>query len=187
MDFTISKSASMVGYTTDDGRKGYYPTYHIDIDGECIADEYREHSLTPDVIAHVIEESENEISEAISRIIAANIARNIVSPTRVRVESSTELQVWVGDLRDYADYVKDEVFDCELALDTFTLDELPPSGDGFADGACNFGDDVFDAAVSLGLTDEWSGPFCFRISDYPAYDRYIAARVKNEYGYELRN
>jgi len=183
MEFKLEEYATLAGYTNDNGKKGYFPTYHIDIDGGYIASEYHAHNLTPDVIAHVIEESENEISEAISRIIAANMASNVVSPTRVRVESSTELQVWV---RDYANYVRDEVFDCELALDTFSLDELPPSGDGFADGACNYGDEVFEAAVSLGLVNEWDGPFYFRISDYPSYDRYIAARVLNEYGVELR-
>jgi len=88
----------------------------------------------------------------------------------------------------YINFVRTETFDCELALDTFPLSELPPDHDGFSeDGACNYGDDVYFAAEELGLVDYWDGPFTFHIGDWKAYDRYIAARVRYEYGYELRS
>ena len=87
----------------------------------------------------------------------------------------------------YINFVRTETFDCELALDTFPLSELPPEHDGFSEGACDYGDFVYFAAVELGLVDDWDGPFTFRIDDWEAYDRYIAARVRYEYGCELRD
>lgn len=186
MEFSIETYATLVGHTNDDGKKHNFPTYHVDIDGDHIASEYHEHNLTPEQVADIVSESEAEISAAISRVIAAHVRPHIVSRTRVRVPAEVDLE---ADGRNgYINFVRTETFDCELALDTFPLSELPPEHDGFSeDGACNYGDDVYFAAEELGLVDNWSGPFTFHIGDWEAYDRYIAARVKNEYGYELRD
>ena len=182
MEFSITQSPTLEGYTNENGRKGYFPVYNITIGGAYIASEYRQYNLTPEDVSDIISEAEHEIDAAICKAIAAHVRPYVVSVNKVKVEASVDLEVWI---RDYANYVKTDTFDCELALDEFDLSELPPDGD-FSEGACNFGDNVYFEAVRLGLTDDWDGPFTFHIDDWRAYDRYIAARVKNEYGYELR-
>ena len=101
------------------------------------------------------------------------------------VPASATLQRWV---HDYAVTVDEVEFDCQLALNRFELSELPPYSDWFRDRDwCCHGDDVFFASEKVGLVDEWDGPFEFYIVDEDAYEEYIDARVKNEYGCELRD
>jgi len=92
-------------------------------------------------------------------------------------------EVW---MRDYANYVDSEYFDCSKALDEFELNVLPPDADGFSEGWCSWGDDVFFCAAAQGLAKRWDGPFTFVVTDTDAYDEYIRRRVLNEYGKELR-
>lgn len=183
MDFKIKKGVSVIGYTNPNGKHGYYPTYHIDIDGSDIADEFNRYNLAPEDVAFAIERSCDEMSEAIARIVTRNLTEGAKSPTYVRVHASVDLQRWVNN---YAVDVDTEEFDCEIALDEFPLNVLPSEADGFSEGACDYGDDIWFEAVDLCIVDEWGGPFRFYIDDYAAYDRYIAARVRDEYGYELR-
>lgn len=185
MEFSIKSNTSLVAHTNDNGMKDYYPTFNIDIDGDYIASEFNKYNLTPEQIADIVSESENEISWAISKIISSHVKPHIVSRNRVRVEAEVDLE---ADGRNgYIQYVRSESFDCELALDELPLSELPPEYDGFSEGMCDYGDEVYFEAVSLGLVCDWDGPFTFHVTDWKAYDRYIAARVRNEYGYELRN
>ena len=179
MEFKLEKYATLIGYTNDNGKKGYFPTYHIDIDGDAIADEWSEYDLTPEDIADALSECEQEISRAINKIVNSEVVRYCVSPTRVIVKSHVDKQEWRDD---YAYWVSTEDFDCGLALDKIELACLPPTADDFEP---DDRDDVYEWAKYLGLS-EWDGPYEFYIDNCIAYDRYIAARVLNEYGVELR-
>lgn len=90
------------------------------------------------------------------------------------VLATVTMQRWV---RDYANYVAEAEFDARAALDTIPLQELPEFADGFAEGACNFGDDVFHAAVRCHSVSDWDGPFEFDIADPDAYEAYYDARA----------
>ena len=92
------------------------------------------------------------------------------------VPATVTLQRWV---RDYAETVDEVGFDCRKALDAIPMSDLPETADGFRDdGACEFGDDVFHAAVRLRLTKPWNGPFEFYVVDDDAYASYYDARAK---------
>jgi hypothetical protein len=83
-------------------------------------------------------------------------------------------QRWIND---YAITESEETFDCTDALDTFGVNELPKHADDLhACGALNFGDDIFHAAVRLGVTDEWDGPFELYIDNDDEYQRYLQDR-----------
>jgi hypothetical protein len=81
-------------------------------------------------------------------------------------------------VRDYAVDVDEVGFDCRSALDAIPLADLPEYADGFSDGACDFGDDVYRNAVAFHAVQDWDGPFCFDISDCDAYEAYYDARAK---------
>ena len=93
------------------------------------------------------------------------------------VPASVVRQRWLGD---YATEVGEARFDCREALDAIPLCQLPETAGGFHDdGACDFGDDVFRAAVRLHLTDDWDGPFELYVTDEEAYaDYYDIRRAK---------
>lgn len=91
-------------------------------------------------------------------------------------------QEWV---RDYGMTVGEVEFDCCLALDQYELSELPPCADDFHDkNYLNYGDELFETSVSLGLVPDWDGPFEMYVNP-DDYDVYIAERVRREYGYEI--
>lgn len=92
----------------------------------------------------------------------------------VAVPASVDLQRWV---RDYAVTVDEAKFDARPALDCIPLKYLPEFADGFADGACDSGDDVFRAAVRVHAVDDWDGPFCLYIADEDAYVAYYDRRA----------
>lgn len=183
MEFEIRKGVSVIGYTNPNGERGYYPTYHINIDSSYIADEFRRYNVTPSMVEDAIANASNEISFAINRAISKRVSQVILAFSHHRVRAKVNFEV---DYRVCCETVDKSYFDCAIVLDDYKLSELPPDADGFDHGFCNFGDDIYHDAVSYGLVDEWDGPFTFYIVDGIAYDRYIAARVRDEYGYELR-
>ena len=94
--------------------------------------------------------------------------------TRTPVRGRVVKQSWI---HDYAVTEGEDTFDCVDALDTFSRDSLPQHADDLhEEGILNYGDDIFHAAVSLGLTDEWNGPFEFYIDDDEQYQTYLATR-----------
>lgn len=99
------------------------------------------------------------------------------------VMATLDRQVWA---RDYAISIdRGLAFDCRAALDSFDLSELPQRADDIADGALNYGDDLYFASVDLGLVDAWAGPFSVYVDDR-GYEDYLDGRVAREYGCELR-
>ena len=78
MDFKMEKSPSLTGYTNRNGERMYYPTYRILIVGDNIAAmaELEGCNLTPDDVARIIECSNDEITDAITRIIMKNVFGN---------------------------------------------------------------------------------------------------------------
>jgi hypothetical protein len=175
MEFTISKSPTVSGYYNEDGTKVCHGYYDLEIDGPEIADEWRDYNLSPEVIEEAVMSAEDEISAAVSRIINKRIVKSVVSKTRVIVPASVTLQRW--NIHDYAEHCGEVEFDCALALDKIDLADLPEDAD---DGlnADYLGDDVFAIAQSLGIVDEWDGPFEFYITDSDAYEKYLAARKR---------
>lgn len=89
-----------------------------------------------------------------------------------------KLQEWVGPKGDYAYPVRTISFDGEKVLDSFDFDELPEELN-FDDGDLNYGDDLFEAAVSLGLAEDWHGPFMVYEPDEDKYAEYYSKR-KND-------
>ena len=63
--YELEEYASLVGHTNDNGEKGYYKLWHIDIDGDCIASEYHRLNLTPEDVKAIVESAEGAISDAI--------------------------------------------------------------------------------------------------------------------------
>ena len=173
MEFTITKSPTIGGYINEDGTKVYHGYYDLNIDGFTIADEWSAHNLSPEVIEDAIMSAEDEISAAVSRIINKRIVKWGVSPTRVIVPARVTLQRW--NEHGYAEHCGEVEFDCALALDDIDLADLPEDADNGLNADYQ-GDYVFEIAQSLGITDEWDGPFEFYISDSDAYEKYLTAR-----------
>lgn len=176
MEFNIGQYATLVGYTTDNGKKGYYPTYHIDIDGDYIASEFHGASLTPDDIESIVEDCEDDISYEIARIIA----RHVVEKAGSRMHKNRNLvravllkQVW--DDNDYAVDGEEVEFECSLALDNIDFTDLPDP-DTYEEYDYEQMDRVYDEANYLGIVEEWSGPYCCRFYDEDEYRRYYEAR-----------
>ena len=94
---------------------------------------------------------------------------------RPAVPGTVTLQRW--NAQGYAAEVDEARFDAAPALDSVPLSELPEFADGFHDdGFCNYGDDIFHAAVRLGALGDWDGPFeCY--VDEDAYAAYYDARA----------
>lgn len=104
--------------------------------------------------------------------------KGLLDVTPVSVPASCTLQVWKND---YAITMDTAEFECQAALDQIPLDELPEYADDFkSEGACNYGDDVWFAAVAAGLVEDWDGPFEFYITDDEAYEKYLEMRKSTE-------
>lgn len=91
------------------------------------------------------------------------------------VPGTVTLQRW--NAQGYADEVDEVRFDAAAALDCIPLAELPEfAGDFHDEGFCDYGDDIFRAAVRLGSVRDWAGPFeCY--VDEDAYATYYDARA----------
>lgn len=152
-----------------------YPTWSIDIDGNAVASEFPQLDLTPDDVKSVVCDAEKSIADAITKIIRRRLAQR--QDTMILAEVT--LQRWVND---YAVPYGETTFNCALALDSLPLEKLPACADDISDGALDFGDDLYNEAVSLDLIEEWDGPYECRIADNDAYDRYLAKRRTGEHG-----
>ncbi len=168
------------------GRYDYYPMWRIGISGGALAEEYEHFDLTPEQVRQAVEDAEDDIIAAIAKVLCRHLADEHESKRRYRDRVTASVDRQVRTERDYLHDVDTIEFDCSLALDNIDLRYLPPVYDGFEDGWCDYGVDVFEESENLGLTDDWDGPFKFYIAHEDEYDRYIAKRVKREYGYELR-
>ena len=71
--YEVIECPSLVGYTNDNGEKGYYKTWRLDIDGDLIAAQYHELNMTPKQVEGVI----NEVSELIGDAIWEAIDREV--------------------------------------------------------------------------------------------------------------
>lgn len=89
------------------------------------------------------------------------------------VSAEITYEVWV---RDYAYPEKSVEFDATKALDMFKLSELPDSVDKIHHGELYYGDDIFRAAVSVGLIEDWYGPFTCHLLDQEEYEAYLDNR-----------
>lgn len=134
------------------------------------------------------EDIANELDYRLDSIIAS-IAReyrnnhpNITN--QCEVIATLVQQEWVND---YAAATGNVEFEVQDALDKFDLSELPPYASDLHDkGALAYGDDLFAVSASLGLVEDWDGPFELYIND-EQYEWYMDERVLKEYGYEPRD
>lgn len=79
---------------------------------------------------------------------------------------------------DYAEEVAEVGVDCRAALDAIPLGQLPAFADGFhGKGACDFGDEIYRAAVRLRAVRGWDDPFECHIDDEDAYAAYYDERA----------
>ena len=68
-------------------------------------------------------------------------------------------------------------FNAVPALDKIPFSSLPENSYNITeDGALNYGDDIYDAAVSVGTIKEWEGPYRVTIIDADAYREYRKRR-----------
>lgn len=97
-------------------------------------------------------------------------------PANTPVDGRIVRQRWNND---YAITVSENTFDCTDALDTFDLTELPAHAEDLHEhGSLNYGDDIFHAAVRLGIIPDWDGPFEFYIDDEDQYQTYLQNRTR---------
>lgn len=132
----------------------------------------------------------NELNYHFNSFVATRASEWRINHPRIantcEVIATLQRQVWGGPKEDYAMTVGEIEFECQDALDTFDLSELPPYADMFHhDGWLNYGDELFFESVRLGLVPDWDGPFECYVDD-EQYDWYLEDRVLKEYGYELR-
>lgn len=73
------------------------------------------------------------------------------------------------------------IFDAAPALDKLSLATLPENAYEITEnGALDYGDDIYRAAVSIDLIEEWDGPYRITTIDVDAYRNYLAQRKKDE-------
>ena len=65
----LNEYATLVGHTNINGQKGYYKTWHYDIDGDEIASRYERLNLTPEQVEAIIDNVNRRIDDAIDDII----------------------------------------------------------------------------------------------------------------------
>ena len=141
-----------------------------------------------DLTEEECEDIANELDYRLDSIIAS-IAReyrrnhpNITN--QCEVIALLAQQEWVND---YAVTTGNVEFEVQDALDKYDLSELPPYASDLHDkGALDCGDALFATSVSLGLVEDWDGPFALYIND-EQYEWYMDDRVLKEYGYEPRD
>ena len=104
-----------------------------------------------------------------------NIDEDSPAAGKPSVPGTVTFQRWTA--QDYAEEVDEVRFDAAAALDCIPLVELPEfAGDFHDEGFCDYGDDIFHAAVRLGSVRDWDGPFeCY--VDEDAYAAYYDARA----------
>lgn len=96
------------------------------------------------------------------------------------VEAEFVRQVGDGNHDSFWD-VDEETFDAAPALDRIPFPSLPENAYKITeDGALNYGDDIYDAAVSVGIIKEWDGPYRVTIIDADAYREYRKRRERDE-------
>lgn len=72
------------------------------------------------------------------------------------------------------------IFDAAPALDKLSLATLPENAYEITEnGALDYGDDIYRAAVSIDLIEEWDGPYRITTIDVDAYRNYLAQRKKD--------
>lgn len=105
-----------------------------------------------------------------------NIEAPVDDKPKPPVPATVTLQRW--NMHDYAEEVDEVKFDARGALDCIPLQFLPAFPDDFHDkGACDYGDDVFRAAVRIHAIRDWDGPFEFHVADDEAYAKYYDERA----------
>jgi hypothetical protein len=93
----------------------------------------------------------------------------------VPVTMNADLNATGGPRDDTEVPVKSICFDCADALDTIDVANLPPDAESISDsGVLDYGDDVWDAAVRLGLVADWDD--CKHVYIGHGYDEYARLR-----------
>ena len=171
MDFYVSETPSLVKWN---GK--YYPTYKIDIDGDCIASEL-DLELDGDDVKWLVGDCEDKISEAISDIITKaayeRYGRRAKKKTNRYVSAKIAHCTW---LKDYLfEGERDWIDDCSVVLDEIEFDRLPKPEDVEQAASDGDFDCIYEKGVKYGICEQWSGPYNVYIDSW-SYEKYYEAR-----------